>query len=224
LAGAEAKVKSKQAAVNAMYIIAPFDGEVLAVQAVAGNSATKGGNAVVVVDKSTLQIDMQVDESKIGTVMIGQPAVITMDALPGVTLTGKVSMINPIGSTVNGVVNYTVTVKIDPTDEPVLFGGTASIVVTTGEPHTELLVPLNAIWNDSTNEYLMVRDSAQQFQRLNVKTGSIFEKLVVVYPDGDLKAGDVLQINSSSSTSSSSSSSSNRGGFGGGFSGPPPGG
>ena len=218
LAGAEARVKAAEAAVNAMYIIAPFNGEVLAVQATAGNSAAKDGNALVLVDKQTLQIDTQVDESQVGSVKLGDLAAISMDSLPGVTLTGKVSMINPIGSIVNGLVKYTVTVAVDPTDEPVLFGATATVVITTGEPHSELLVPLNAVKNDSSSEYVMVQSGPGGFTRIDVTTGSLFESMVVVFPAGDLKAGDMVQV-----SSSSTSSSSTRGGFGMMGGGPPPG-
>jgi hypothetical protein len=41
----------------------------------------------------------------------------TLDAMPGITLTGKVDSIDPAGTS-RGVVNYNVHANLDPTTEP----------------------------------------------------------------------------------------------------------
>ncbi len=219
LQSANAKVNSAQAAVNALYAIAPFDGDVIAVQAIVGNTASKDGNAIVVVDKSTLQIDTLVDETGIAAVQVGNTAEVTMDSLEGVILTGKVSLINPIGVVVNGLVKYTVTVSLDPTSEPVLFGSTTSVVIKTGEPHSELAVPLNAVMSDNTSEYVLVvtggSGDKQTTRRVDVVSGTLVDSMVVIKTTGDLKADDVVV-----ETTTSSSSDSGVGGGPGGFMGP----
>jgi multidrug efflux pump subunit AcrA (membrane-fusion protein) len=216
LAAAEAKVAAAQATVNTMYIIAPFDGEVISVQAVAGNSVAKGDSAVEVVDRNTLKIETLVDETNISSVSVGNPAEITMDSLPGETLTGKVARINRIGSTVNGLVKYTVVVSVDSTDKPVLFGATANVTITTGEPHSMLAVPVGAVLSDSQGEYVLKVGANGDTERINIQSGDLSGNLVTItVTSGDLKEGDQVEVGAASSTSNS-----NNNNGGGGFRGP----
>ena len=78
--------------------------------------------AMKIADISQLHVDVLVDETEIAGIQPGQPAQITLDALPGITLTGKVDAIDPAGTISQGVVNYSVRVNLDPTDAPVQAG------------------------------------------------------------------------------------------------------
>lgn len=231
LAAARARVAAAQAIVNGIYTIAPFDGEVLAVQAVAGNAVSKGDNSAALVDRNTLKIDTLIDEASISSVKVGNKVEVTMDSLPGVTLTGKVKLVNPIGSVVNGLVKYTVSIAVDPSDKPLMFGATANVVIITGEPHSMLAVPVNAVQSDSRGEYLVVIDQNGSTRRVEVTSGDLVGSQVTITTAGELKAGDRVELGSGSSSSSSSSGSSNnrtnQGGGGGNFvpgAGGPPGG
>ena len=215
LEAAKNKVAAQQAIVNGIDTIAPFDGEIIAVQAAAGNAVKSGDNAVAMVDRNTLKIDTQVDESNISSVKIGDVAQITMDSLPGVTLTGKVSLINPIGTTVSGLVKYTVTVAVDPTDKILMFGATANVTILTGAPHSMLAVPVGAVFSDTKGEYVLGVLGDGTTQRVPITSGDLSGNLVTITPTtaGALKDGDTIQLGASTSTSSSSAT--NRGGFGG---------
>lgn len=174
-----------------------------------GNSAAKDDSALEIVDRTTLKIETLVDESNISSVSMGNPAAITFDSLPGVSLTGKVAGINRIGQSVNGLVKYTVVVSVDPTDKPVLFGATANVLITTGAPHTSLAVPVLAVMSDSQGEYVLVVNAAGDERRVNVQSGDLSGNLVTITTTGDLKAGDEVELGTGAS-------SSNSGGGGGG--------
>jgi len=206
---AKAKVAAAQATVNTMYIIAPFDGEIISVQAGVANSVAKDDSAVEIVDRKTLKIETLVDESNISSVSVGNPAAITFDSIPGVSLTGKVAGINRIGQTVNGLVKYTVVVAVDPTDKPVLFGATANVVITTGAPHTSPTVPVLAVMSDNQGEYVIVVNATGNERRVNVQSGDLSGNLVTITTTEDLKEGDEVELGTGSS-------SSNSGGGGGG--------
>lgn len=219
IAAAQGKVDAAQATVNLMYVIAPFDGEIISVQAGVGNSAAKDDSAVEIVDRKTLKIETLVDESNISSVKIGNPAQISFDSLPGVVLTGKVSGINRIGQTVNGLVKYTVVVSVDPTDKGVLFGATANVVITTGAPHKSLAVPVLAVLNDSQGEYILVISAdGTRTNRVAVQSGDLSGNLVTITTSESLKEGDEVELGTGSSSSSSGT------GGGGAFGGPPGGG
>src|SRR5512133_772006 len=168
LAAAQAKVKAAQATVNTMYVIAPFDGEVISVQAGTGNAVSSGDSAVELVDRNTLKVETLVDETNISSVSVGDTAEISMDSLPEVVLTGKVGRIKRIGTTVNGLVKYTVVVLVDPTDQPILFGATVNVTITTGEPHSMLAVPVSAVQSDSQGEYVMLVKTDGSTERITV--------------------------------------------------------
>ena len=213
LASAKAKVISDQASVNTMNIIAPFDGEVLSVQAGVGNSVDLLDSAVELVDRKTLKVETLVDESNISSVLVGNPAKITFDSLPGLILTGKVASINRIGQTVNGLVKYTVVVAVDPTDKPVLFGATANVIITTGSPQPVLAVPILAVMSDSQGEYVLVISAdGNSTRRVAVQSGDLSGNLVTVTTTENLKAGDQVELG----IGTSSSNSGNNGGNGGG--------
>jgi|GEM_PF-953656 len=217
LSSAQSKVNAAQATVNQMYIIAPFAAEVISIQAGTGNSVNAGDSAAELVDRNTLKVDTLVDDSSISSVSVGDPAAITMDSLPGVTLTGKVSRINRIGTNVNGLVKYTVVVSIDPTSEAVLFGSTVNVAITTGEPHKMLAVPVGAIFSDTRGEYVLVVGADGNSQRVNVVSGDLVESLVTITTTASLKEGDKVEIGTGSTSSGSSNNSgNNQGGAGGG--------
>jgi HlyD family secretion protein len=228
LAAAQAKVAAAQATVNTMYIIAPFDGEIISVQAGAGNSAASGDSAVELVDRNTLKVETLVDETNISNVSVGDFAEITLDSLPDDVLTGKVGRIKRIGTTVNGLVKYTVVVLVDPTDKPVLFGATVNVTITTGEPHTMLAVPVSAVQTDSQGEYVTLVKTDGSTQRITVESGDLIDNQVTITTIGELKDGDKVQLGASTATSSSSSNNNNNSNQGGGMpipgAGGPPGG
>jgi len=208
IAAAQAKVDAAQATVNSMAIIAPFDGDVLGVMVAPDNLVSTGDAAVVVANPSTLKVDALVDETDISHVAVGNTANITMDAVPGKTFTGHVTMINPIGTTVSGLVKYTVTVSLDPTDVAPLFGATTDVTLVTSEPRTMLAVPLGAVQTDSSGEYVVVVNSSGNTTRVSVTSDSIQGDVVAI--KGKLNVGDQVEV-----FSTTSSSSSNRSGFGG---------
>lgn len=209
VAAAKGKVTAAQATVNTMYIIAPFDAEVISVQAGAGNSVAAGDSAVELVDRNTLKVETLVDETTISSVSVGDTAEITMDSLPDVVLAGKVSRIKRIGSAVNGLVKYTVIVSVDPTDKPVLFGATVNVVITTGEPRSVLAVPVSTVQTDTQGEYVMLVKADGTTQRVVVESGDLMDTLVTITTTGELKEGDQVQLGASSSSSSSGTNNNN---------------
>lgn len=214
VAAAQAKVDAAQATVNSMAIIAPFDGQVLTVRTAAGNPVQSGDPAVELVNRNTLKVDTLVDETAISSVSVGDTAKVKMDMLPGVTLTGKVTVISSIGTTVNGLVDYTVTIALDPTDQPVRFGATANVTLATGQPHSMLAVPVATVQSDSAGEYVVQVNSDGSTQRIAVTSGSLAGNLVTINTTAALKAGDQVLFGTGSVSSSQPAAG---GGFRGGF-------
>jgi RND family efflux transporter MFP subunit len=100
--GAEAALRSAQVAVEYTLIRAPFDAVVLTKNADVGDIVTPLGAAanakasvVTIADMSSLQVEVDVSESNLARVKVGQPCEIQLDALPDNRFPGAVHMIVP---------------------------------------------------------------------------------------------------------------------------------
>ena len=169
LALEQARLRLKNAALTA-----PFDGTVsqinLAVGQQAGASALQP--AVVIADLSSYHIDVGVDENSIGALTEEQPVVITVDALPDQTRTGRVDRIAPTASSVGGIVSYKVVISLDQTDQPVRGGMSANVEIVTQTHENVLVVPNWTIRVDRATgkAYVNVRRDGK-IQEVEIVTG-----------------------------------------------------
>ncbi len=139
LALAQAQVAQAQAAlnlakqnVNNAKIVAPFDGTIVWIGPHVGETAAPGAPAITLADLAHMQVQIGVDENTLPLIKVGQAATITLDALPGKTLTGKVSRIDQTATMVAGIVSVPATVDIDPTDAPIYPGLSATVEINIG--------------------------------------------------------------------------------------------
>jgi RND family efflux transporter MFP subunit len=102
VAAAEAGLRSAQVAVEYTLIRAPFDAVVLTKDADVGDIVTPLGAAanakaavVTIADMSSLQVEVDVSESNLGRVKLGQPCEIQLDAIPDGRFSGTLHMIVP---------------------------------------------------------------------------------------------------------------------------------
>jgi HlyD family secretion protein len=191
IASAQAKIDAAQATINSLYIIAPFDGEVLAIEQNPGDTVSTGLVAVQIANRAKLNAEAQVDEADIASIAVGNPVTVTLDAVPGKTFNGSVTFINPVGETVSGLIKYTVRVELEPVTEPMLLGATADVTIQINESQAALAVPVSAVQSDKDGEYVNVMETNSSTRRVTVQSGESVEDLVIV--SGDLKAGDIVQ-------------------------------
>jgi HlyD family secretion protein len=199
ITAAQAKVDAAQTTVNSLYIIAPFNGQVLSVESKRGDSVDTGDLSINIADMNQLYVESQVDEADVANVRVGQQVDVTLDALSGAALTGKVTAINPVGEVVSGLVKYTVRIDLNPiTDQAFIpLGTTANVTIHISDALSSLAVPIATIQNDASGEFVMVQQSDGSTKRVDVVSGEIVNDLVVV--SGDLQAGQSVLVNSGSS-------------------------
>ena len=201
VAAAQAKVDAAQITVNSLDIIAPFDGQVLSVNDHVGDSVSTGDLSVNLADMNHLYVTAEVDESDIAKVKVGNKVSATMDAAPNLTLTGKVTEVNPVGQDSSGLVKYEVRIDFDKADNGTFLplGATVGVVIQVKEATNTLAVPVTAIQNDDKGEYVwLIKEDGSQ-ARVNVVSGNIVGDLVTV--TGDLKEGDRLSTTQGNTTS-----------------------
>ncbi len=125
-------------------LAAPFAGVVTAVHVNEGELAN--GILVEMVDSSSLELVLAVDEVDIGDIRVGQTAVITLETWPDEEIAGEVMSIAPqANATFSALVTYDVFLNLDETDLPIRVGMTADASLATADYSDILLVPNAAI-------------------------------------------------------------------------------
>ena len=167
--------------------VSPISGTVYAVNYNVGDIASS--TAVSIVDLSQIQVKVTVAEVDVASIKLGQTAQLTMDALPGLTYTGTVAAINPVGTISSGVVNYGVIVALTDPDGDVLPGMTANLAIVTARHDNVLLAPLRAIKTQGNQKVATVLYQGQQIVT-PVTTGLQNDTQVEI--TSGLKVGDEL--------------------------------
>jgi macrolide-specific efflux system membrane fusion protein len=80
-----------------------------------------------------------------------QSATVTVDAIPGLTLPAKVSLIEPRAAPVGGVPEYYAEIEIDQFDSRLRSGQTGSVNVTIASANNVLSVPRTALFRGGNN-------------------------------------------------------------------------
>ncbi len=178
-------------------IVAPFDGIVTAVNAIAGGP---GGSSstISLADISQYHVDVLIDETEVSQLKTGQKAEMTFDALTNVTVTGAIARIDPAGTVSNGVVNYAVRINLDLTEAALRTDMTANARVILDTHSNVLAVPGSAIRQDSKGYYVNVAGSDGTAQRVDVTTGYTDGDLTEVA--GNLQAGQEVYISEPTSS------------------------
>ena len=140
-----------------MTLLAPFDGIITrrnieeGENVVVGTMNNAGSQLMTLADMSIIEAEVEVDETEIPSVQIGQTAKITIDALPDKSFTGKVTEIgnSPIQTAAaqagQQATNFKVTVTIDGQIPEVRPGFTCSAEITTATRTDSLAVPIQAM-------------------------------------------------------------------------------
>ncbi len=148
-------VEQIRAQLDAATLTAPLSGTVTALHAQPGEWVALGQPVAVLSDLSSMQAEVNLDETDVARIEVGCPAVITLDAFPGVELSGHVESIAPVAIVQSGVVLYPVTINLDKIVElPLRSGMTANVSIFVESREGALLVPLRAVETEGEQAYV----------------------------------------------------------------------
>ena len=193
VAAAQARVNAAQATLDMAQLIAPFAGTITDAHPLSGDQVTAGTLGFRVDDLSRLYVDVEISEVDINSIAVGQPVTLTFDAILGQEYHGEVTQVSQAGNTVQGVVNFTVTVRITDADEQVKPGMTAAVTIVVKEIKDVILVPNRAVRVvDGKKVVYVLRDGLPV--QVEVRLGSSSETMSVL-AGGELKVGDLVILN-----------------------------
>jgi len=151
----EANLESASYDLNKLRVVAPISGIVtrrnieIGETAVVGTMNNAGTVLLTIADLSVIETEIEVDETDIPFIQIGQPAKITIDALPDQTFPGHVTEVgnSPIQAAAGQqrATNFKVVVTVDGHVPNVRPGFTCTAVITTGTRKQVLGVPIQSM-------------------------------------------------------------------------------
>jgi len=157
---AQAQVDQSQAALDAAklrvadaILVAPFAGTVVSVGPRVRDLVNTATPIVVLADLEHFFIDASIDETDIGSLQVGQDVAFTLDAFPDVTLNGKVTQIDPLGSVAQGVVTYGVEIAVTSDGEMLRPNMTATVDIVVARRENALVVPNRAVKRGTAGRY-----------------------------------------------------------------------
>jgi HlyD family secretion protein len=167
LAEAEQALRVAHQQVQEAVVTAPFAGIITAINAELGQPV--GTQGVVRLVSSALEIRLDVDESNLADLAVGQEAVISSSAFPGDTFRGRVSELGAAVDQTRG----TVTVRLTPLQPPDWLrpGQTVNVNIITHRAVPRILIPPSAVSRSGDQTVVYV-----------VENGRALEKVVLTRP------------------------------------------
>ncbi len=173
-------------------IVAPLDGILIKRSAEPGQTVSVGDAMLVM--SNHLIVNAQVDETDLGRIQVGQPAVITLDAYPDMPIDAVVDRIAYEAQTVNNVTVYNVDVLPKKVPPVMRSGMTANVNFITAQKTGVLVLPFESILRDNGRSSVLVPDprDPRKVVSKEIQTGlSDGQKVEVV---SGLKEGDVVKV------------------------------
>jgi HlyD family secretion protein len=152
-------------------IKAPFDGAVTRVDADLGSTITAGRVVIAIADVTEYRVKLNIDETDIAKIKLGQEVLVGLDAYPDVSIAARVTDVASTATTVQGVVNYIVTVTLSPGQAPIKIGMTADANIVIDKKDNVLLAPNRAIRAAGNQHFVTIPKSSDQLEEIEVKIG-----------------------------------------------------
>jgi len=142
---ARLEVKNAEENLANTKIYAPFDGVVSEVNAQVGSMVGAGTALLTLIDDSSVNLLVQIDESEIAQVRVGQKVEVTLDAFSNETFQGVVTAVSPTASIQQNIAVFYVTVNIPNPERKLRPGMTAEGEIIVEEIPDVLIIPKRAV-------------------------------------------------------------------------------
>jgi RND family efflux transporter MFP subunit len=177
-----------------LTVTAPAAGTVTSVLTAVGAPVDAATPLIRVQDLSHLAIALQLSEFDVAHVRVGELTRISVDALGGRELKGRVIDVSPVGSEAGGVVNFPVTIALDATSggaSPVRPGMSVSARIVTRMRRNVVRIPATAV-SEEGRPIVAIGEPSGTLRRRPVEIGLRGTSLVQVR--SGLRPGDRVLI------------------------------
>lgn len=195
----EQEIETLQEELRLATVIAPVDGVVSQLNVTAGFTASDGAAAVI--ESDTLEVVASVVESDIGSLVVGQEATVSIDAVDQ-DVVGVVTSVVPTttGST-SSVVSYPVTVTLSDPDGSVLSGMTTDVEIVLESANDVISVPVTALEGRADDYLVQVVNDDGSSEMRSVTVGLVTETRAEI--QSGLAVGEEVVIGSAADRTAS---------------------
>jgi len=190
---AEARVAASEATLDLMRIIAPFAGSITSIDVLAGDQISPGTPGFRIDDLSRLLVEVAISEVDINRVALGQSVTLNFDAVLDQVYNGVVVEKGLIGTSLQGVVSFPVTVELMDADEAIKPGMTAAVNIIVEQIENVVLVPNRAVRvrDGERVVYLLVDGAITPTPVVLGATSDLYSEIL----EGDVNVGDEIILN-----------------------------
>jgi len=150
-------------------------------------------NIISIVDTNSLRIESVVDEIDLSKIHIGMEAVVDFDQL-NVSIPAEITLINPVAVNSGGLT--TIPIELEFTEDAnkygVIPGITGNVKLIILEARNEIVIPINALNQDSKGNYFVFLKNDNEPQKVDVEIGEKTDDRVIV--TSGLEFGQTLVI------------------------------
>jgi RND family efflux transporter MFP subunit len=202
----QANIQEIQSTITTMSLYAPFDGSVVEKQGEEGEiitpnamSSSLGRTAVVTIaDLEHMDVETDISENLLSRIAVGQPAEVSVGAVPSQRYRGRLRQVLPMGDRTRGTVKVKVEI-LDPDDK--LFPELAATVhfLPSESVHTPdagrsyLFVPKSALFQDNGHDCVWVIEEGDILRKRRVEVANTNDDLARV--ETGLKYGEAVVLN-----------------------------
>ncbi|MEI7777037.1 MAG: efflux RND transporter periplasmic adaptor subunit [bacterium] len=179
VASAEASLENAKATLNTAennyqnnIITAPFDGIIGALSIQRGQQVS-AGTAVATVLTNQKIANVTLNEVDAAKIKLGDPATLTFDAIPDLTIAGKVAEVDPVGTVTSGVVNYSIKIAFATQDSRIKPSMSVSAAIVSNVSQNTLVVPNSAIKTQGTSTYVLVANGEEASSTTSTIAGAV---------------------------------------------------
>jgi multidrug efflux pump subunit AcrA (membrane-fusion protein) len=189
------------------------------------SSSSSSSSFITIQGLNNLEVVANFAESDASKIAVGQPATVTLSALPDTEVSGVVTAVSPTSSVVSNVVTYPVTVVLANPASTVKQGMTAQVAVIVQTATDVLELPSAAITTTGSISTVKVIDAngTQVTTRVTLGlVGTTYTEITSGLTEGQKVAEPTASVSASSGTSSIGGGGGGFPGGGGGFGGGAP--
>ncbi len=190
-------------------IVAPSDGIVVH----ANRYSSRGGNAEFVVeagaavrerqaiirlpDPTLMQVNVKVNESRITLIEAGMPVKISIDAIPDLELTGRVTKVNryaePSSFFSSSIKEYATLIEVINPPENIRTGMTAEAQIFVQQLESVLQIPIQGLYEHGGKMYCLAKRGDDKYETLEVTIGATNDTMASI--SEGVSEGDELVLN-----------------------------
>lgn len=177
-------------------VCSPCSGTVTDISCSDGDILDKDSMVLRISDGCTMEIPVNINETYIEQISVGQKAEITFSALPGKTFSGEVSAVSDEAEQTSGISGKETTVEVtvtlsDAENSTLRVGYSASCTIVTSVDKDVLFLPYEYLRSDDGGDFVFIEKGGRA-KKVSIKTGREYKDGTEII--SGLEAGDRVII------------------------------